>query len=162
MTGKINICLTKIFFTKIQIIFGVLTLIFACRPECENPRQNLLQVQFVKRSNFTNDTLSINQIRGLGQNLAFIENKLVSGINLPFNLEGNQLGYIFTYQSDNQIVIDTLILGFTRNLKIIKPACGISQEISDLKLVKSTFDSVIVVNTVIENRKSQPDLRIFK
>lgn len=161
MRSKFFARIHPIFPLKIQIIFGVLTSIFACRPECETPRQNTLSIQFVKKSNFTNDTLVINQVVGFGPSLPFIENKLATGVNIPLNLEGNEVGYVFNHQVDNQTVIDTLILSFTRNLKIIKPYCGISQEISDLKLVKTTFDSVTIVNKVIENKKTQPDIRIF-
>jgi hypothetical protein len=145
-------------------LFGIMLLlglgqIWACKPDCANPRSNFILFRFARSTDFRNDTIRLRNINGVGIGLNFLrEETSITQFGLPISTQDNEIAYAFESTINNQIVRDTIFFQYQRRLFFIKPNCGLDQEISDLSIIRSTFDTAWVAKSTLENKKEAADV----
>lgn len=89
----------------------------------------------------------------------------IQPIGLPVDFREDTVAYIFVQRLENDSIpitgiditnfdiesrrFDTLIFSYNSNLVIIGPDCGFIEAITDLSLIKNTFDSTVIRNSEI-------------
>ena len=81
------------------------------------------------------------------------------GLTLLLNPLGNSTTFLFENTRAN--LFDTLQLTYTRTGSILSPECGLDIRFSELKVSKSTFDSVSILNTELKSTEGL-DVQIFE
>jgi hypothetical protein len=82
----------------------------------------------------------------------------ITQFGLPISPQSTEIAYAFESVLNNQAVRDTIYLRYQRRLFFIKPNCGLTEDISDLQIVRSTFDTAWVAKTTLVNRKEGADV----
>jgi hypothetical protein len=143
------------------LLFGLWQM-WACKPECASPRSNFILMRFARSSDFRNDTIRLRNINGLGIGLNFLrKDTLITQFGLPISPKDNEIAYAFEASINNQIVRDTIYFQYQRRLFFIKPNCELDQEISDLRIIRSTFDTAWVAKSTLENKKEGADVTLI-
>jgi hypothetical protein len=107
---------------------------------------NMLKIVFKKSTaaNANNDTVSIKKITADYTSAIFYENKNVTTVELPLDIDSDET--VFTFEFDNGV--KTLGLRSARTKKMDQEVCGELTEIKGLTITESGFLSPIKVQNV--------------
>lgn len=89
------------------------------------------------------DVDTLKDIRISGSDTIFYENTITSTTLLPLNPNRKELTYIFRWNNGS---IDTLLLGYSSQIQFVSDDCAQRYVFSNLKPLRSSFDSVRVFN----------------
>lgn len=125
-------------------------------PDCNSQTTNFVNIKFYNSDNNEVDTLNINGIIASGTDSVFFEETEVSSIRLPLRPDTVQTTFVF----DSELGIDTLILKYGVNTRLVSEDCGIEMVFSELDYVRSDFGSIEVVNKILVEQVTE-DVKIF-
>lgn len=148
-------------FMKIVIpilLFTAAIFITGCLddPDCNSKTTNFVNVKFYSSDNNRADTLNISSITAIGTDSTFLEEAEVSSIRLPLRPDTVQTTFIF----DSELGMDTLILKYKVNTRLVSEDCGIETVFSELDYVRSDFGSIEIVNKILVEEVTE-DVKIF-
>ncbi|GAA0891591.1 hypothetical protein GCM10009122_12700 [Fulvivirga kasyanovii] len=125
-------------------------------PDCNSQTTNFVNIKFYNSDNNEADTLNINGVIASGTDSVFFEEAEVSSIRLPLRPDTVQTTFVF----DSELGIDTLILKYSVNTRLVSEDCGIEMVFSELEYVRSDFGSIEVVNKILVEQVTE-DVKIF-
>lgn len=125
-------------------------------PDCNSKTTNFVNVKFYNSSNNEADTLNVSSLAVIGIDSILVEEAKVSYVRLPLRPDTLETTFIF----DTELGIDTLILKYNINTRLISEDCGIERVYADLDVVRSDFESFQIVNKVLVKEITE-DVKIF-
>jgi hypothetical protein len=126
---------------KYVFAFFVVGLVMGCFSEgdCLITATNQLHIQLKKRSNTAKDTLmTFNSISISGGGTSAVSAP-ISEFLLPLNIKSDSTLLVFSRA--NASSPDSILLGYTRQSKIITKDCGAYTYFQNLKILKTNLDS---------------------
>jgi Family of unknown function (DUF6452) len=124
---------------------GILIILFsAClnEPDCIVTSSTDVKMSLHKITSDSARAVEFAYILVSGTDTVFYENDSVTSVVVPVNPNATQTMFRFFYESK----IDTLVLSYTRQTKVISPPCGAFNYFQNLKVVSSTFPEALVIN----------------
>lgn len=125
---------------------GILVILFsACldEPDCIVTASSQVNISLRKILVDSARAVEFTSILVSGTDSVFYENDSVTSVMLPVNPNATETMFRFYYESK----IDTLILSYTRQTRVISPGCGAFNYFQDLDIVFSSFPLATVVNS---------------
>ncbi|MDX1905278.1 MAG: DUF6452 family protein [Thermonemataceae bacterium] len=99
---------------------------------------------------FKDSFLYIKNIKVLENDSVLYNYKLLSdslvSTNLIYNPLKDSTAYIFSYNKGDTLAIDTIYFGYNRQIELTSPECGVKTNYSNLKIIKHSFDSLVINN----------------
>lgn len=127
------------------LLLGILVILFsACldEPDCIVTASSEVKISLRKILVDSARAVEFTNILVSGTDSVFYENDSVTTVVLPINPNTNETMFRFFYESK----IDTLILSYTRQTRVISPGCGAFNYFLNLDIVFSTFPQATIVN----------------
>ena len=141
-------------------LFIILCLFFyltSCKKKCEDSRDNIIKVQFYNKTSLERDTLAFVSVKGIGlgiDSILYTQKDTLHTFFLPASTISNEIEFNFA-RKEGAIIKNYLIrFNYQKRIQIITPECGITEDIFDLKVPFSDFDSVQVVSPKLENNNN--------
>lgn len=140
-------------------------LVVGCAPDeiCFSENTSLVEVNFVEElyagtdsAEVVNDTLIFYSVKALGTDSIFVEQDTLTFLSLPVNTADTITWYLF----DSERGMDSLELRYRRMQRFISEDCGPEQIFDELKPGTSSFDSVVVTNTLL-NAQISNNVEVF-
>ncbi len=138
-------------------ISAMLALIIGgCAPEevCITDNTTVIQVGFFKEvfsgtdsAEVEEDTLIINSITALGTDSVFLSAQEVSQLTLPINTGSDQSTYNLELPSSTE----TLQFSYQVFSRFVSEDCGLELIVDSLKLGQTSFDSVVITQTLLNS-----------
>ncbi|MBL6444958.1 hypothetical protein JMN32_01465 [Fulvivirga sp. 29W222] len=125
-------------------------------PDCNSKTTNFVNIKFYNSDNNEPDTLNINKVTTQGTDSVLFSEVEASYIKLPLRPDTVQTTFVF----DSELGIDTLILKYNTNTRLVSEDCGIEMVFSDLDYVRSDFGSIKIVNKILVEQVTE-DVKIF-
>lgn len=130
-------------------LFSVLLFLGACldKPDCYELNNNFVGITFKKLYDGKADTLSILGITTPATDSVFYPFVRATSLQLELN----------PFEPSTDFTIETLtgsykfFLGYNSALKFVSEDCGISTQLSDLRVNEAEFDSVRIINPLLTN-----------
>lgn len=128
--------------------------ILSCAPDelCFTDNTTLVEIKFLKTiyagtdsATLENDTLIFNSVKALDTDSVFLSADTLSALSLPINTGADRTVFLF----DSDQGMDTLELTYKRFQRFISEECGPEQIIDSLNSGQVSFDSVVVVNKLL-------------
>ncbi|MBL7851724.1 MAG: hypothetical protein JNN04_12545 [Cyclobacteriaceae bacterium] len=124
-------------------------------PDCVITATNDVKISFLKVTpdsvrTEVRDTLILDSIRISGTDSVFYVADTVSSVVLPVNVGAYETTFFFYYESQQ----DSIKMSYTRNTRVISPACGAFNYFQDLSLLLSTFSEVKVTEAELSTSVS--------
>jgi len=126
-------------------LFGLLILLFSSclnEPDCVINASNEVKIAFKKLTSDSARTIILDSILVSGTDSVFNKRDTVSSIVLPVDPTALTTTYQFYYDSK----MNTLVLSYKRQTRMISPACGAFNYFFSLGIQISTFADAIVIN----------------
>lgn len=146
-------------------VFSLLiVLLGSCLEEadCIRTSGTTLRIQFKKKSNGTDTTLSIKQIMVVGTDSVFYspadEVDDLSAVSIAINPFADTSHMIFEFGDDSNA---EMTVGYSRSTHLISKDCGSETQITNLKIISSDFDSTQVIKTTF-TRAIATQIEIFR
>lgn len=127
------------------IPIGSLILLFSSclnEPDCVITSSNEVKISFEKLTSDSARIIVLDSILVSGTDTVFYVRDTVSSVILPVNPGVSTTVYKFYYDSS----LNTLILTYTRQTRVISPACGAFIHFFNLGIRASTFPDAEVIN----------------
>ncbi len=125
---------------------GILLLLFAScldEPDCISTASNKVQIA-LKRLDFDSArTVIFDSIQVYSTDSVFYKSDTVTVLSLPINPGITETTFLFFYE----LKMDSLVLSYTRETKIVSPKCGAFNYFQELGVVSTSFSQVTVANT---------------
>jgi len=128
------------------LLLGILVILFsACldEPDCIVTSSSQVKISLRKILVDSAREVEFTNILVSGTDTVFYENDTVTSVVLPVNPNANETMFRFFYESK----VDTLILSYTRQTRVISPGCGAFNYFQELDIVFSSFPKATVVNS---------------
>ena len=128
------------------LLLGILVILFsACldEPDCIVTSSSQVKISLRKILVDSAREVEFTNILVSGTDTVFYENDSVTTVVLPVNPNANETMFRFFYESK----VDTLILSYTRQTRVISPGCGAFNYFQELDIVFSSFPKATVVNS---------------
>lgn len=90
-----------------------------------------------------------------GTNFVFYTGDSVSSVVIPINTGDYQTTFRFYYESE----IDSIVVSYTRNTRVISPSCGAFNYYQDLAVVLHTFPTVTLLQSQLSTSHA-PNLSV--
>lgn len=147
---------------RIFLFLSCLFILFACKKTCGLPNENIIKIQFYDASTLQLDTLVFESIKGVGIDAVLYTkaDSLLNTYELPASIATDDIEFVFQRKEGNILKNYMLRFNYNRQVVIQTPECGITQEISNLQVPFSDFDSIQVVSPILENN-SNANIRIY-
>lgn len=129
---------------------GFLAILFsACldEPDCIVTASNEVKISFEKITSDSARAVEFNSILVSGTDSVFYEADSVTSVIIPVNPIAFETTFRFFYES----AIDTLVVSYTRQTRVISPDCGAFNYFQDLEVVFSSFPEAKVINPQLSN-----------
>ena len=125
---------------------GILLLLFAScldEPDCISTASNKVQIA-LKRLDFDSArTVIFDSIQVYSTDSVFYKSDTVTVLSLPVNPGITETTFLFYYE----LKMDSLVLSYTRETKMVSPKCGAFNYFQELGVVSTSFSQVTVANT---------------
>jgi len=105
-----------------------------------------IQVRFYDKESLAETKYKFDFIRGEGTDSIFFEGDSLSLYNLALNPESNRSVYLFTDGLDEF----SLDINYDAQVSVISERCGPDIAFDLMSLADTTFDSVVLVNTIVD------------
>ncbi|MTI22889.1 hypothetical protein E1176_17790 [Fulvivirga sp. RKSG066] len=131
----------------------------ACEePDCVSELSSTINISLYKLEKNELDTVFLNELKAIGIDTALLSDVPdVSGFALPADPNANEVTFVF---DTREYGIDTLTLAYSTGGRFISEDCGVELLYSDLKAVRSDFDSISVINTILADVVNE-DIRVY-
>lgn len=141
------------------VFFALLASSCLDEPECFSLNNNIVGISFRRLSTGGADTVFFKAIRAEGTDSVFVENAVLTNINLPLNYYQNQTIYRFEGLTLNH----TLQLDYTAKAQFVSVDCGERFILSQLRPSSETFDSLrLIGDTPKRARQNGTNLEIYR
>ena len=148
---------------------------WACQPEeaCISSATSRVVVDFfvpaedeLGRPVLRADTINFQLISGLGASNAFYtkdkETDRISRVILRLNPDKDTSTFYFEGIARNRTPFkDTLVVSYQRSYRLISPDCPLEVSFEQLQVVRSTLDSIKVINTKLVEPSTDTDVQII-
>lgn len=74
----------------------------------------------------------------------------------------DETAFFFQYRPDTEKPTDTLVLRYQRRYRLISTDCPLEVSFNELQVVRSTFDTVGVINTELVEPNNETDIQIIR
>ena len=137
----------------------MLLLSFSCldQPDCFQLNNNIVGISFRVIGTGDQDTVGVFGVHLGGTDSVFFKNTLFTRTGLPLNYKFDQTEIIFQRPEQN----DTLLLGYSVGTQFVSEDCGARYILSDIDLLRHTFDSVRIVSRS-PGRSAQNNIEVFR
>ncbi len=129
---------------------GFLLILFAScldEPDCVTTASNQVFIALWRLDVDSARKVIIDSILVSDTDSVFNEKDTTSTLNLPVNPGVNVTTFRFYYESR----MDSLILSYTRDTRVVSPQCGAFNYFQELGVVSTSFIDVSVVNPQLSN-----------
>ncbi len=125
---------------------GFLLLLFAScldEPDCIVTASSQVQIALRRLDVDSARTVKFDSILVYGTDSVFYESDSISVLRLPVNPETTETTFRFYYE----LQMDSLVLSYTRETKLVSPKCGAFNYFQELGVVSTSFAEVSVLNS---------------
>lgn len=138
----------------------VLLLTATCldEPDCFHLNNNIIGIAFKKLEDSSVDTMFVTGLATLDPALRFADDTSFSRLNLPLNYFANETTYLFGTVDD----IKVLRLGYVSQAQFVSEHCGEKFVLSNLHIVRHSFDSVRLVRDTPSSEGGTIHIEIFQ
>jgi len=126
-------------------------------PDCFQLNENLIGISFRIIGSSKSDTLTFSGIMMNDTDSVFAQSKKVTGLALPLDYIKNHSELFFTSNRGK----DTLFLQYKVGAQFVSEDCGSRFILSDLEILKYSFDSIRIVNDA-PGRTAGGNIEIFR
>ena len=117
---------------------------------CVTTAYDTVRVDFFKldRERPRTDTLYLESVIAANGVFLDIQDTALSRISLPLNPSGDEVTFFVNWREDSsaELQVDTLVLAYDREQRLISPECGVEQRFVNLTSTSDAFDSLNVVD----------------
>lgn len=124
---------------------GILLLLFAScldEPDCISTASNQVQIGLRRLDVDSARTVKFDSILVYGTDSVFYKSDSIAVLRIPINPGTTETTFRFYYE----LQMDSLVLSYTRETKVVSPQCGAFNYFQELGVVSTSFAEVIVVN----------------
>lgn len=126
-------------------------------PDCRNETEpNAVKILFLDKEDGSLVPIKFDSIRALNTDSIFYQDTTLSKYELILDPSLNRASFLFYLSPD----VDTLDLGYVRNVAVVSEECGPSIAFSSLAINKHSFDSVALKNDFLDRSLSE-NLEIY-
>ena len=117
------------------------------RSDCELEQSfDKIQVRFYSKENLEETKFKFDLIKAEGTDSIFFESDSLSLYSLGLNPSSNNVVYLFSAGLD----VFTLDINYDSHVSVISERCGPDIEYNLLSVINTTFDSVVLINTIVD------------
>ena len=141
------------------VLFCMFLTFISCQDEadCISVTTDFANVRFYSIETEEFDTVMFNSVQPVGSDSVLLADTTLNGvILLPLNPNVTTTSFAF----DTEFGIDTLTLSYIVSTRIVSEDCGLEVLISGIETVRNDFDSIRIVNDVL-NEDVNEDIRIY-
>lgn len=131
--------------------FCAVLLMIGCTefPDCQDPRAPFLRASFNVKTTGAPVLISFDEVKAVGASAPIYRGDTLNTFNLHLNPQDTVTTFLFTTNGFN----NNLTVAYKSKLILITPECGPVQYFYDLRLVSSSFDSVVVQSREVDLNK---------
>lgn len=151
--------------SKLQYILIIITFMMAvaCNDEdCTSMNTNIIRIKFdslAPNGRIVDKLKTFEGIYAKGfEDSIFHKNLKISTFRLPLHPGRDNLTFVFVNGSSQ----DSIKLSYKSTARFISAECGVEYIFSEIKLLRSSFDSVNVVNKRLTRNAQNADIRILE
>ena len=125
---------------------GILLLLFAScldEPDCISTASNKVQIALKRLDVDSARIVIFDSIQVYSTDSVFYKSDTVTVLSLPVNPGITETTFLFYYE----LKMDSLVLSYTRETKMVSPKCGAFNYFQELGVVSTSFSQVTVDNT---------------
>lgn len=125
---------------------GILLILLAScldEPDCISTASNKVAISLRRIAEDSARTVKFDRILVSGTDSVFYESDSLSFLHLPVNPATTETTFRFYYE----LKMDSLVLSYTRETKVVSPQCGAFNYFQELSVVSTSFGQVIVDNS---------------
>lgn len=143
------------------VLFLLMAVSCLDEPDCYQLNNNIIGISIKNFKTFAKDTINVTSIKAIGSDSVFYQG--ASGNNLdkiylPLNFYRDSTLFLF----DRHGTIDSLWLGYKARAQFVSTDCGERFVLSDLGVIKHSFDSVRLISRTPTKNNTGNHLEIFK
>lgn len=145
------------------LCLGCFASFFSSCDDCSFTSENLqtVRVRLLSKADSSAVSVAFVGVTGAGssQEPLYADGAPTSQLALPLLTSTRETVYVFDY-ADETLENDTLSLGYDVLVIPHPPDCGVDEEVSNLRVLESTFDSTSIIHTTLLN-VNEYDMEIF-
>jgi hypothetical protein len=140
------------------LIFTIMTAACLDEPDCYLLNNQIIGISFKKLTDSSSDTVSVTGFGTVDPPLLFSGDTTLSRLFVPLNYFQDETSYFFA-DADG---VDTLRLGYISQAQFVSENCGEKFVLSELRVLKHTFDSVRLITDTPTREATTTHIEIFQ